>query len=133
MLCLVAQPCPALCDSLDYNWPGSSVHGNSEKNTRVCCHFLLQGIFWPRDQIHISCVSCLANGFFTRWAIRETPSDIKAYYKASFSWVGKMPWRRAWQPTPTFLPGESPWTEEPGGLQSMVLQRVGHDWATKHT
>ena len=26
------------------------------------------------------------------------------------------PWRRAWQPTPVFLPGESPWTEEPGGL-----------------
>ena len=25
------------------------------------------------------------------------------------------PWRRAWQPTPVFLPGESPWTEEPGG------------------
>ena len=23
------------------------------------------------------------------------------------SWVGKIPWRRAWQPTPVFLPGES--------------------------
>ena len=22
-------------------------------------------------------------------------------------WVGKFPWRRAWQPTPVFLPGES--------------------------
>ena len=29
---------------------------------------------------------------------------------------GKIPWRRAWQPTPLFLPGESPWTEELGGL-----------------
>ena len=29
--------------------------------------------------------------------------------------------------TPVFLPGESPWTEEPGGLQSMGLQRVRHD------
>ena len=26
---------------------------------------------------------------------------------------------------------EIPWTEEPGGLQSMRLQRVGHDLATK--
>ena len=26
-----------------------------------------------------------------------------------------------------FLPGESPWTEEPGGLQSTWSQRVGHD------
>ena len=34
------------------------------------------------------------------------------------TWVQKMPWRRAWQPTPIFLPGESLWTEEPGGLQS---------------
>ena len=23
------------------------------------------------------------------------------------SWVGKIPWRREWQPTPIFLPGES--------------------------
>ena len=37
-------------------------------------------------------------------------------------WVGKIPRRRAWQPTPVFLPGESPWTEGPGGLQSMRLQ-----------
>ena len=34
------------------------------------------------------------------------------------------------QPNPLFLPGEIPWTEEPGRLQSMGLQRVGHDWAT---
>ena len=34
------------------------------------------------------------------------------------SWVGKIPWRRA-APTPVFLPRESPWTERPGGLQSM--------------
>ena len=46
--------------------------------------------------------------------------------------LGKTPWRRAWQPTPVFLPGESPWRQEPGGLQSMGLQRVGHNWATKH-
>ena len=31
-------------------------------------------------------------------------------------WIGKIPWRRAWQPTPVFLPKESPWTEEPGRL-----------------
>ena len=34
----------------------------------------------------------------------------------------KIPWRRKWQPIPVFLPGQSPWTEEPGGLQSMGLQ-----------
>ena len=49
------------------------------------------------------------------------------------SWIGKIPWRRTWQPTPVFLLGESLWTEEPGGLQSMRSQRVGHDWATKYS
>ena len=39
-------------------------------------------------------------------------------------WVGKIPWRSAWQPTSVFLPGESPWTEEPGGLQSMGSQSL---------
>ena len=43
-------------------------------------------------------------------------------------WVGKIPWRRAWQPSPVFLLGESPWTEEPCGLQSMGSQSVGHSY-----
>ena len=43
--------------------------------------------------------------------------------------VGKIPWRRARQPTPVFLPGESPWTEEPWGLKSIVLQKVRYDWS----
>ena len=47
-------------------------------------------------------------------------------------WFGKILWRRAWQCTPVFLLGESPWTEEPGGLQSMGSQRVRHDWVTRH-
>ena len=36
--------------------------------------------------------------------------------------VGKISWKRAWQLTPVFLPGGSPWTEEPGGL--CVVQGV---------
>ena len=30
-------------------------------------------------------------------------------------------------PASLLLPGESPWAEGPGGLQSMGSQRVGHD------
>ena len=33
--------------------------------------------------------------------------------------LGRFLWKRAWQPTPVFLPRESPWIEEPGRLQSM--------------
>ena len=44
------------------------------------------------------------------------------------SWVGKIPWRRNWQPTPVFLPGKS------HGQRSLAMesQRVGHYWACMH-
>ena len=45
-------------------------------------------------------------------------------------WVGKIRWRREWQPAPIFLLGGSPWTEEPGGLQSRGSQRIRQAWAT---
>ena len=43
-------------------------------------------------------------------------------------WVGKIPWRRTCQPS-SILAWRIPWTEEPGGLQSIALRRVGHDWS----
>ena len=59
---------------------------------------------------------------------KESPCQCRRHKGCRFDpWVKKMPWRRTWQPTPAFLPGESPWTEEPGGLQSIRSQRVGHD------
>ena len=54
---------------MDYNPPGSSVHGDSPgKNTGGGCQVLPQEIFQPRDQTQ---VSCIAGGFFTIWAARE--------------------------------------------------------------
>ena len=41
--------------------------------------------------------------------------------------LGSSPGGGHGHPTPVFLPGESPWTEEPGGLQSMGFQRVGRN------
>ena len=45
--------------------------------------------------------------------------------------VGKIPWRRKWQPAPVFLSGKISGTEEPGGLQSMGWQTVRYYWATE--
>ena len=48
------------------------------------------------------------------------------------TWVRSLGWEdplKKWPPTPVFLPGESPWAEKPGRLQSKGLQRVRHDWA----
>ena len=46
VLCLVAQSRRTVCHLMDYSPPSSSVHADSPgKNTGVCCHVLLQGIF----------------------------------------------------------------------------------------
>ena len=46
---------------------------------------------------------------------------------ATIPGLERSPRRRAWQPTPVFLPEESAWTEEADGLQSMGSQRVRSD------
>jgi len=39
---------------------------------------------------------------------KEPACQCRRYKRRRFnSWVGKIPWRRKWQPTPEFLPGES--------------------------
>ena len=45
-------------------------------------------------------------------------------------WVGKIPWRRAWQLTPAFLSGESHGQRSLAGLQSMGWQSIDHNLAT---
>ena len=40
-------------------------------------------------------------------------------------WVGKIPWRRKWQPTPVFLPGESPGQRSLVGYSQWGHKRVG--------
>ena len=48
-------------------------------------------------------------------------------------WLGINALEEEMAPTPGLLPEESPWTEEPGGLQSMRSQRVRHDRACTYT
>ena len=40
-----------------------------------------------------------------------------------------IPWRRKWQPAPVFWAWEIPWTEEPGGLQCIVVARNQALWS----
>ena len=63
-----------------------------------------RGSSQPRD---LTQVSHTAGRFFTSWARKEVLERLRNM---------------------TIF-----WTQEPGRLQSMGLQRVGHDWATKHT
>ena len=88
-------------------------------------HYLLEfaGIHmhWVADAIRLTFYHPLLPG--------GSNGKESAYSTGFLPWVRKILWRREWLPTPVFLPGEFQ-GEEPGGLQSMGLQRVGHDWVT---
>jgi len=45
-------------------------------------------------------------------------------------WVGKIPWRRKWQPTSAFLPGKSHGQRSLMGYSLWGRKRDGHDLAT---
>ena len=57
-------------------------------------------------------------------AIKNVPASERVIRKRyGFNpWAGKILWKRAWQPTSRFLPGESHRQTKPGGLQSMESQ-----------
>ena len=50
-------------------------------------------------------------------------------WATSLSLFPFMHWRRTWQPTPVFLPGESQGQGSLMGCQSMGSHRVRHDWS----
>ena len=69
-VCVCVWSLPTLCDLIDCSLPGSSVHGIFQ--TRVLEKVAIshsRGSSWPRDQIHVSCVSCTAGRFFTTAAL----------------------------------------------------------------
>ena len=63
-----------------------------------------EGIGYP---LHYSRTSLVAQ------PVKNLPAILETWVR-SLGW--ETPWRRTWQPTPVFLPGESPWTEQSGGL-----------------
>ena len=49
---------------------------------------------------------CLV-GLSRRLGGKESTCQCSRHKRCRFNpWVGKIPWRRKWQPTPVFLPGE---------------------------
>ena len=61
----VAQSCPTLCDPMDCSPPESSVHGILQARIpEQVAMSSSRGSSRPRDQTHISCVSCIG-----RWIL----------------------------------------------------------------
>ena len=127
----VTQSCPTLCDPMDCSPPGSSIHGIFQ--ARVLEWVTIASLVDPQvlypETYFVS--STLA------WKIpwTEEPGRLQSMgslrvrhdLATSISLFTFTHWRRKWQPTPVFLPGESQGRGEPGGLPSMGSHRVRHD------
>ena len=60
------QSCLTLCDPMNCNPPGLSVHGISQaKFLEWVAISSSRASSWPRDWTQVSCVSCIASGFVT--------------------------------------------------------------------
>ena len=66
-VCMCAQSCPTLCDTMDYSAPVSSVHGISQARILewVAISYS-KGLSWLRDWI---CVSCIGRWVLNVWEI----------------------------------------------------------------
>jgi len=63
----------------------------------------------------------VARLYILEWLGRGLVAQMVKNLPAAWeTWVRSLGWEdpleeRAWQPTPVFLPGESPWTDQPCG------------------
>ena len=113
---VVAQSCPTLCDPMDCNPPDSSVHGIFQiRILELVVIPFSRGSSHPRDW---TWVSRIMGRFFTA----EQPGKCLVIYLGL-----SLPLEKAMAPHSNTLAWKIPRTEEPDGLQSMGLLRVGHD------
>ena len=82
---------------------------------------MIKHLIWETEEHMLATVLPVA------LVVKNAPANAGDTETGFDPWVGKIPWRRGWQPTPVFMPGEFHWTEEPVGLQSTGSQKVGHD------
>ena len=59
--------------------------------------------------------------------VKNPPDNAEDLRHRFNPWVRKIPWRRALETHSGILAWKISWTEEPGEVQSIGSQRVGHD------
>ena len=117
--------CPTLWDPMDCRPPGSSVHGilqvrmlewlslpfskvssQTRAQTADSYHLCHQGLMSHRER-YLN----YYEGIHIPWWLKGKESiclHCRSHRRHRLDpWVGKIPWRRAWQPIQVFLPGET--------------------------
>ena len=127
------QSCPTLGDSVDCSLPGSSVHGIFQARILEWVAISFSRCF-PDPGIEAKSPA-LAGGFFTTDPPGKSLKNLnihKAVNAEGVREIGSIPGSedplvQQLATHSSVLAWEIPWTEEPGRLQSIGLQRVGHD------
>ena len=119
----VAQSCLTLSDPMDCSLPGSSVYGIFQAIVlEWIAIFFSKGSSRPRDRTQVSRIVDRCS------LVAQTVKNLPAMQE---TWVRSLGWEdlleKAMGTYCSILAWRIPWTEEPGRLQSMGLQRVGHD------
>ena len=122
--CLVPRPAPPIspCPTLPILLEPGAVSGNATTGDHLKPDSKLPALavlfLSPKTCSPFSGLSTMSKA--VGGAIGKEPTcQCKRGKKREFHpRVRKIPCRRAWQPTPAFMPVES-WTEGPGGLQSI--------------
>ena len=91
-------------------WPPSLDENTSMKPVLCCCihrptsapcckwcSSVVQYYWWPIDSL----------GLLGGSVVKNSPAHVEDARDRFDPWVGKIPWRRRWQPTSVFLPGKS--------------------------
>ena len=75
------------------------------------------------------CIIC--RGFPDGASGKEPTCQCRRLKRFEFDpWVGKIPWRRKWQPTPVFLPGKSHGQRSLVGYSPKCLKELNMTEAT---
>ena len=89
-VCVCAQSCSILCDSMDYSPPGSSVHQTVQARILECVAISSsKGSFWPSGQTHVSFVSFIGRLIFFHSHHLGSPTKIRKSYtrKVPQCWI----------------------------------------------
>ena len=70
------------------------------------------------------CVYMYTHIYGLPWWLRQLRIRLQCGRPGLNPWVEKIPWRRAWQPTPVFLPGESHGQRNLVGCSSWDLKEL---------